>query len=58
MKIDNAQLLQKKQYDNNEVSKLEWKTFDEALKCIRDYNLEKKKMIRDIYNCLNAYKST
>lgn len=58
MKIDNAQFLQKKQYDKNEVSKLEWKTFDEALKCIRDYNLEKKKMIRDIYNCLNTYKST
>jgi 8-oxo-dGTP pyrophosphatase MutT (NUDIX family) len=58
MKIEDIHFLEKKQYDKNEVSKLEWKTFEEALKCIRDYNLEKKKLIRDIYNCLNAYKST
>ena len=33
----------KTMYDKSEVSKLEWKTYDECLECIRSYNLEKKK---------------
>ena len=45
-------------YDKSEVSKLEWKTYDECLECIRSYNLEKKKLISDVYNCLIRYKST
>ena len=49
---------EKKQYDKSEVSKLEWKTYEEALICIRPYNLEKKKLIHDVYNCLNTCKIT
>jgi hypothetical protein len=29
-------------YDKSEVSKLEWKTYNECLECIRSYNLEKR----------------
>jgi len=47
-------------YDGNfqksEVSKMEWKTTDECLLCIRDYNLEKKRLLINIYQCLKRYK--
>jgi 8-oxo-dGTP pyrophosphatase MutT (NUDIX family) len=43
-------------YQKSEVSKLEWKTFDECLKSIRPYNLEKKKIIININNLLQQYK--
>jgi 8-oxo-dGTP pyrophosphatase MutT (NUDIX family) len=42
-------------YDNFEVSKIEWKTYDECISCIRDYNLEKKRVIRNINNTLLEY---
>ena len=43
-------------FQKSEVSKLEWKTFDECLKSIRPYNLEKKKIITNINNLLQQYK--
>ena len=39
-------------YDKSEVSKMEWKTYEECLKCIRPYNLEKKRILENIHNCL------
>jgi ADP-ribose pyrophosphatase YjhB (NUDIX family) len=45
-----------KLYDKNEVSKVEWKTYDEVISCIRPYNLEKKEFFKKIYMCLNKYK--
>jgi ADP-ribose pyrophosphatase YjhB (NUDIX family) len=39
-------------FDTSEVSKMEWKTIDECLLCIRDYNLEKKNVITNINSCL------
>lgn len=36
----------------NEVSQIEWKTFDECMAIIRPYNLEKKKMLQHINYCL------
>jgi 8-oxo-dGTP pyrophosphatase MutT (NUDIX family) len=39
-----------------EVSKIEWKTFDECLLSIRPYNLEKKKLITDINKVLKEYR--
>ena len=45
-----------KSHDKREVSKVEWKTYEECLQCIRPYNLEKKKMIEDVYHCLTNYK--
>ncbi len=39
--------------NNSEVSKIEWKTYDECLSCIRPYNLEKKRVFQDVFNCLS-----
>jgi 8-oxo-dGTP pyrophosphatase MutT (NUDIX family) len=44
------------EFQKSEVSKLEWKTLEDCLLCIRDYNLEKKKMLMNIDECLNKYK--
>jgi hypothetical protein len=43
-------------YDKTEVSKVEWKTYDECMQCIRPYNLEKIKILSDIHYCLINYK--
>jgi len=51
MKI-NPNVAQITNYDKSEVSKIEWKTYDECLSSIRPYNLEKKRVIMDIYQCL------
>ena len=39
-----------------EVSKLEWKTFDNCLESIRPYNLEKKGLIANINKVLQEYR--
>jgi len=43
-------------YQKTEVSKLEWKTYDECLKSIRPYNLEKKELIININKVLQEYR--
>lgn len=43
-------------FNNYEVSCIEWKTYDECMKSIRHYNLEKKRMITNINHILNTYK--
>ena len=40
-------------YQTTEVSKLSWYTYEEALELIRDYNLERKKILNKINNVLN-----
>jgi len=45
-------------YDKSEVSKIEWKTYQECIDSIRDYNLEKKRVISHIHNCLMTHKLT
>ena len=52
MKIDSDI---RQSFDKNEVSKIEWKTYEECLASIRSYNLEKKRVIQDIYKCLTNY---
>lgn len=42
-------------YEENEVSKIEWKSFDSCVKNIRCYNLEKKRMITNIHTMLQNY---
>ena len=49
--VDNS----KKVHDKSEVSKVEWKTYSEALACIRPYNLEKKRLLQHVYKCLTTY---
>lgn len=44
------------EHDRTEVSKVEWKTYDEALTCIRPYNLEKKRILNYVNKCLTTYK--
>lgn len=43
-------------YQITEVSKIEWKTFNECLACIRPYNLEKKKLLTNINKLLQEYR--
>jgi 8-oxo-dGTP pyrophosphatase MutT (NUDIX family) len=43
-------------YQKTEVSKIEWKTYEECINCIRPYNLEKKKLITNIYKVLQEYR--
>jgi 8-oxo-dGTP pyrophosphatase MutT (NUDIX family) len=43
-------------YQDTEVSKMDWKTFDEATQLIRPYNLEKKEVLTRVEIMLNKYK--
>ena len=43
-------------FQKSEVSKLEWKSYSDCLDSIRPYNLEKKKIIVNIYNMLQEYR--
>ena len=43
-------------FQRSEVSKLEWKTFNECIESIRPYNLEKRKILTNIYNLLQQYR--
>ena len=43
-------------FQKTEVSKMEWKTFDQCLECIRPYNLEKKKIILNINKMVEEYR--
>jgi 8-oxo-dGTP pyrophosphatase MutT (NUDIX family) len=43
-------------FQQSEVSKIEWKTLDECLKSIRPYNLEKKQLIININKVLQEYR--
>lgn len=42
-------------YETSEVSRMEWKTYDDCLTSIRDYNLEKQNMLTKIHNMLLNY---
>jgi 8-oxo-dGTP pyrophosphatase MutT (NUDIX family) len=43
-------------FQKSEVSKMEWKTLDNCLDSIRNYNLEKKRLLVNIDECLKKYK--
>jgi 8-oxo-dGTP pyrophosphatase MutT (NUDIX family) len=43
-------------YQQTEVSKMEWKSLEECLESIRPYNLEKKQLIININKVLKEYK--
>ena len=43
-------------FQETEVSKLEWKNLEECLKSIRPYNLEKKQLITNINKVLQEYR--
>ena len=51
-----ASLISAVQFQRSEVSSMEWKSIDECLSCIRHYNLEKKRMLYNVNQCLlNTY---
>jgi 8-oxo-dGTP pyrophosphatase MutT (NUDIX family) len=43
-------------YQDTEVSKMEWKTFEESMQLIRPYNLEKKEVLKRVEKMLDTYK--
>lgn len=56
MCIDYNDSLNISPYEKMEVSKIEWKKYEDCLNCIRIYNLEKKRLISNINCCLTKYK--
>lgn len=43
------------QYEKTEVSKMEWKTYNECISSIRPYNLEKIQVITNVHNTINKF---
>ena len=41
-------------FQKSEVSKMEWKSLPQCLNSIRPYNLEKRNLIHNVYNCLKS----
>lgn len=56
MYFDYLESLSLHEYEKTEVSKMEWKTYNDCIQCIRPYNLEKKRVITNIFNSLNKYR--
>ena len=42
-------------FEKSEVSKMEWKTVEKCIECIRPYNVEKKRLIANIHVALTKY---
>jgi len=47
-----ASISSTKSYQKSEVSAMEWKSYAQCLKEIRSYNLEKKRILRNVYECI------
>lgn len=45
-------------FEPTEVSKMEWKPYDNCIASIRSYNLEKRQLITNIHNTLTKFKLT
>ena len=43
-------------YQDTEVSKMDWKTYEQAMQLIRPYNLEKKDVLTRVEKMLDSYK--
>ena len=44
------------QYQTSEISKVTWNNYDNSIKIFRDYNLEKKQVLKKVYKVLNDYR--
>lgn len=53
--IDNNKPVSMNNYEKTEVSKMEWKTYENSMASIRKYNLEKQSMLTKIHNTLSNY---
>ena len=47
--------LQTNNFQKSEVGKMEWKSYEDCMKVIRSYNLEKKRILTNIYHTLKSY---
>jgi hypothetical protein len=56
MYMKHADTLEMNNYQKTEVSKMEWKSYDECIAAIREYNLEKKRLISNVNNCILKFK--
>jgi 8-oxo-dGTP pyrophosphatase MutT (NUDIX family) len=54
--MENPELLPHSSYQKTEVSKMEWKTYDDAMQIIRPYNLEKKDVLTRVNKLLSEYR--
>jgi len=56
MYIDYKDSLKYSDFQYEEVSKMEWKKYEECIQSIRTYNMEKKRLMTNIYKCIQKYK--
>jgi 8-oxo-dGTP pyrophosphatase MutT (NUDIX family) len=54
--MDVCNTLNMNNYERTEVSKMEWKTFGECIQCIREYNLEKIRLITNINKTISGFR--
>jgi len=54
--MDHKYTTEMSKFEPTEVSKMEWKTYEECIDCIRDYNLEKKRLLSCIHETLKSYR--
>jgi len=54
--MNNDLSLNMNNFEHSEVSKMEWKTYEECISVIRPYNLEKKRMITNIHNTVKRFR--
>jgi|UniRef100_A0A6C0IN44 8-oxo-dGTP pyrophosphatase MutT (NUDIX family) len=47
--------LQTNKYQRSEVGKMDWKSYRDCMKVIRSYNLEKKRVLTNIYKTLSKF---
>lgn len=52
MTYDNS--LMENEFEKSEVSKMEWKPYSNCLKSIRHYNIEKKRTLEKIHECITS----
>ena len=50
MFIEHKNTMSTSNFEKTEVSKMEWKNYTDCMKCIRPYNIEKKRTLTKIYN--------
>ena len=55
MSIEYNDSLREDGYSNSEISSVKWKTYQQCIDSIRSYNIEKKKLILNIHQCLCNY---
>ena len=47
--------LQMNKFQRTEVGKMEWKSYQDCINVIRSYNLEKKRVLTNIYKTLEKF---